>query len=36
VSGTLDDLRRRAPLLLVLAFLIALTVGIWLVDRAFD
>jgi hypothetical protein len=36
VGGTLDDLRRRAPLLLVLALLIALALGIWLVDRAFD
>jgi len=36
VGGTLDDLCRRAPLLLVLALLIALALGIWLVDRAFD
>jgi hypothetical protein len=36
VGGTLDDLRRRVPLLLVLALLIALALGIWLVGRAFD
>jgi hypothetical protein len=36
VAGTLDDLRRRAPLLLLLALLIALALGIWFVDRAFD
>jgi hypothetical protein len=36
VSDAFDDLRRRAPLLLVLALLIAIVLGIWLVDRAFD
>jgi uncharacterized protein YneF (UPF0154 family) len=36
VSDVFDDLRRRAPLLLVLALLIAIVLGIWLVDRAFD
>jgi hypothetical protein len=36
VGGTLDDLRRRAPLLMFLGLLIALALGVWLVDRSFD